>query len=71
MIFSYLTSVSQKIYFIRNKLFVCFAALEYASKNKDRESEAPEAGKISQDDQLGHPYPVIIMGTKRPLKLLE
>jgi hypothetical protein len=67
MIFSYLASVSQKIYFIRNKLFVCFAALEYASKNKDRESEAPEAGKISQDDQLGHRYPVIIMGTTRRL----
>jgi hypothetical protein len=67
MIFSCLASVSQKIYFIGNKLFVCFAALEHASKNKDRESEALEAGKISQDDQLGHHYLVIIMGTKRRL----
>jgi hypothetical protein len=67
MIFSYLASVSQKIYFIGNKLFVCFAAIEHASKNKDRESKAPEAGKIFQDDQLGHHYLVIIVGTKRCL----
>jgi hypothetical protein len=66
MISSSPASVSQKIYFIGNKLFVCFA-LEHASKNKDRESEAPEAGKISQVDQLGHHYLVIIMGTKRRL----
>jgi len=64
MIISYLASVSQKIYFIRNKLFVCFAALEYASKDKDRESEAPEPRKIFQGDQLAHGYPVIIMETK-------
>jgi hypothetical protein len=67
MIFAYLASVSQKIYFIRNKLFVCFAALEYASKNKDREPELAEPRKISQGDQLAHLYPVIIMGTTRRL----
>jgi hypothetical protein len=33
-------------------------------KIKDREFEAPEPGKISQDVQLAHRYPVMIMGTK-------
>jgi hypothetical protein len=38
-------------------------------KIKDREFEAPEPGKISQDVQLAHRYPVIIIGTKGYLEL--
>jgi hypothetical protein len=33
-------------------------------KIKDREFEAPEPGKISQDVQLAHRYPEMIMRTK-------
>jgi hypothetical protein len=33
-------------------------------KIKDREFEAPEPGKISQDVQLAHRYPVMIMEQK-------